>query len=135
MTTRPPEHLVHGIDGPVVVVSARVCAYLNRYAGLNRFRVDHRGDDTEVDAALFAFRIAELRWREAVTGTKMAAKPELSASSQWLSTTQAAGITGTTDRGIRKAIASGHLKAENVAGRWRIDRENLTHYQTARTAA
>lgn len=134
MTIRPPEHLIHGIDGPVVIVTARVCAYLNRYANLNRFREETRGQDAEVDGVLIAFGVAERKWRKSATGTRDAAKPELDPSSTWLSTTQAAGLAGVTDRGIRKAIAQGHLKAENIAGRWRINREDLTHYQANRAA-
>ncbi len=130
MATRPPEHYIHG-DGSVVVVPRRVCAYLNRYADLERFRLQTRGQDAEVDSVLIAFRLAELKWREAATGTKEAARPELEGpSTTWISTTQAAAHLGVGDRAIRKAIAEGRLHAVSVAGRWRIQREQLEHFKT-----
>jgi len=127
---RPPEHLVHGLEGPVVIVSGRVAAWLNRHAGLNEYRIDHRGEDPDVDSTLNALRIAELKWREAVTGTKEAAPPE--PQREWMSTTQAATQTRIGERAIRKAIDAGRLKAISVNGRWRIRREDLAHYQANR---
>ena len=129
---RTPEHYIHGA-GAVIIVPARICAYLNRYAGLEQFRRDNVGIDPDVDALLIAFRVAELAWRRSVTGTTQAATPELAASSEWLSTTQAAGQLHMTDRGIRTAIAAGRLQADSVAGRWRISREALSHFRQTRT--
>ena len=111
---------------------ARICAYLNRYAGLGQFRLDNSGVDPELDALLIAFRVAEMTWNRAATGTARATTPELAASSEWLSTTQAAGQLHMTDRGIRTAIAAGRLKAESVAGRWRISREAFSHFRQTR---
>jgi excisionase family DNA binding protein len=125
--------MVVGADGPVVMLSARVCAYLNRYAGLEEFRREHRGADAEVDAALVAIRVLELQFRNSATGTKEAAKPELDASSKWLSTSETGNRLGITDRGVRTAIADGRLQAENVAGRWRINLEQLAHFKANRT--
>ena len=129
---RTAQHYIHG-GGSVIVVPARICAYLNRYAGLERFRLDNAGVDPEVDALLIAFRVAELAWSNAATGTPRATTPELAPSSEWLSTTQAAGQLHMTDRGIRTAIAAGRLQAESVAGRWRISREALAHFRQTRT--
>lgn len=133
MSDRPAQHLVHGTDGPVVILSARVCAYLGRYAALDAFRASHRGSDRETDEALTAMRVAALAWRSSVTGTTEAAKPELAASSKWLSTSETASLLGMTDRGVRTAIADGRLKAENIAGRWRINLENLEHFKAIRS--
>ena len=130
MTARPPEHLLHGLDGPAVIVSARAAAWLNRHAGLDQFRTEHRGEDAEVDSVLVAFRIAELKWREAVTGTKEAAPAEQ--KREWMSTTQAATQTQVGGRAIRKAIERNRLKATWVDGRWRIRHEDLAHYQANR---
>ena len=128
-----PERFVHGIDGPVVILNARTCAYLNRYAGLDQFRRDHRGADPEVDNILLAIRLVELHWRNSATGTKEAPKPELAPSSKWLSTRQVADRIGITDRGVRTAIANGRLHAESVVGRWRISSESLAHFKANRT--
>jgi excisionase family DNA binding protein len=130
---RNAEQLILGADGPGVYLSARVCAYLNRHAGLEQFRLSNRGIDPEVDAALVAIRLLELHFRNSATGTKEAAKPELAASSKWLSTTETADRLGITDRGVRTAIADGRLKAENIAGRWRINLENLEHFKALRS--
>jgi len=121
---RPPEHLLHGLDGPVVVLTARVCAYLNRYAGLDEFRINHRGTDPEVDGALVAMRTAQLFWRKTATGTADAPHPEPGRTS-WYTTAQAAVQLRITSRAVRKAIADGRLAATSVDGRWRIDREAL----------
>ncbi|WP_166789187.1 helix-turn-helix domain-containing protein [Cryobacterium sp. TmT2-59] len=128
---RPAEHYIHA-GGGVIVVPARVCAYLNRYAGLDTFRRTNVGIDAEVDALLVAFHIAENAWLKSVTGTPTAAPPELPASSEWLSTTIVAALLGMTDRGVRTAIAAGRLQAESVAGRYRISREALNHFRQGR---
>jgi len=132
-STRPAAHYIHG-GGEVIVVPARVCAFLNRYAGLAQFRETYRGGDPQVDEVLTAFRVAELTWQRSATGTEQAAKPELDATLEWLSTTQVAERLRLTDRAIRKAITEGRLHADNIAGRWRISRESFEHYKAARAA-
>lgn len=129
---RPPEHLVHGLNGVVVVLDARVCAYLNRYAGLQDFHRANRGLDPQVDAALTAMRVAELHWSRSATGTVQAAEPELARTSEWLSTTEVAARLWMSSRGVRKAIAEGRLQAEQVAGRWRVSREAFAHFKASR---
>lgn len=133
MSARPAEHLIHGVDGPIVIVTGRVAAYLNRYAGLDAYRRANRGADAEVDQALQALRRADLWWRESATGTKKAPEPELDASFEWLSTTQAGTQLGVTDRAIRKAIDEGRLKALRVDDRWRISRTDFEHYRAGRS--
>ena len=128
---RPAENYIHA-GGGVIVVPARVCAYLNRYAGLDTFRRTNVGIDAEVDALLVAFHIAEKAWLKSATGTPTAAAPELPTSSEWLSTTIVAARLGMTDRGVRTAITQGRLQAESVAGRYRISREALNHFRQGR---
>jgi excisionase family DNA binding protein len=134
MSARDAVNLIHGLDGPVIVINARTAAYLNRYAGLAAYRREHRGEDAEVDQALLGLALLEMKWRETATGTKEAPKPELDTSSQWLSTTQAGTQLGVTDRAIRKAITEHRLKALRVNDRWRITRTDLEHYRAARAA-
>lgn len=129
MASRPAEHLI--LSGGVYV-SARVCAYLNRYARLEEFRTAHRGTDPEVDNTLVAFRMAELQWRGAATGTRQPPEPELARTSEWLSTTQAQVHLRIGARAIRKALSEGRLQGEQVAGRWRITREAIAHYNARR---
>jgi len=130
MSSRPAEHLI--LAGGVYV-SARVCAYLNRYANLEAFRLGHRGTDPEVDNTLVAFRMAELHWRGTATGTRTAAEPELARTSEWLSTTQAEVHLRIGARAIRKALTEGRLQGEQVAGRWRVSREAIAHYKAKKT--
>lgn len=130
MASRPAEHLI--LTGGVYV-SSRVCAYLNRYGGLEDFRLAHRGTDSEVDNTLVAIRMAELAWRGAATGTRKPAQPELATSSEWLSTSQAEIHLKIGARAIRKALNQGRLQGEQVAGRWRISREAIAHYRANKT--
>lgn len=133
--SRPPAAYVHGVDAPVVVVPARVCAWLERHARLNEVRVENRGADPEVDAVLVALRLAALTWRTSATGTPVAAKPEPATDlNQWLSTTQAADILYITDRAVRLAISEKRLPATQVNGRWRITREDVQHFAAAKAA-
>jgi excisionase family DNA binding protein len=132
---RPPAAYVHGVGGPVVIIPARVCAWLERHAQLNEVRVRERGADPEVDAVLVALRLAALTWRTTATGTPVAAKPEAHADlNQWLSTTQAADILYITDRAVRLAIKEHRLKATSINGRWRITREDIQHFAAAKAA-
>lgn len=131
--TRPPEHLVHGLDGPVMIVTARVAAYLLRYAGLDEFYREHRGADAEVDAALAALRLTAWQWQKTVPGTTPAPSPEPPSNSKWLSTGAAAGLLGISDRAVRRAIAEGRLRAEQTGGRWYINRIDIEHYKAGRT--
>ncbi|MDP9442939.1 MAG: helix-turn-helix domain-containing protein [Actinomycetota bacterium] len=130
---RPAEHYVHG-HGEVVVVPARVAAWLTRYAGLERLRAEVRGADAEVDSVLVALALAAFAWRSSATGSGLASAPEVAAPCAWMSTTQAARLLGITDRGVRLAIAAERLPAQWVDGRWRVAREDVEHYRAARAA-
>ncbi|MFB9238682.1 helix-turn-helix domain-containing protein [Plantactinospora siamensis] len=135
---RPPESYVHGVDGPAVVVPARVAAWLERAAQLRAVRAQHRGADPEVDAVLVALATAAAAWRttrhlDTGHGIEQRKQPEPEAGSA-LTTTQAAHLLGITDRGIRAAITGGRLTAQRVGDRWHIQREDLEHYRAGRAA-
>lgn len=129
---RPPEAYVHGFKGPVVLVPARVCAWLERHAELQQVRVEARGRDAEVDSVLVAMRTAAMAWRATAIGSVQAAEPEELA--KWLSVPQIANYLDVTDRAIRHAIADGRLKATRDGTRWKVAQEDFIHYQTARAA-
>jgi excisionase family DNA binding protein len=129
--SRPAEHYLHA-GGGVVIVPARIAALLNR-AVLDDLRISVRGTDAELDNVLTAISDAGRAWRTAVKGSATAAKPELAAQSEWLSTTGAATKLGITARGARQAITDGRLDAVQVAGRWRISREAIAHFRARRT--
>lgn len=135
MDVSQPKGYLVGIQGPTVMVPARVAAWLEVRAGLSSVRARARGNDPEVDAVLLALRIAGLAWRTSATGSEVEPEPEVPReSSQWLSTGQAAGLLGITDRAVRLAIREGRLEAQQVAGRYRISRPNFEHYRAARAA-
>ena len=124
-----------GTDGPAVVLDARTCAWLERYAGLSSLRVKVRGTDPHISAQLEAVRFAAMSWRGSATGTRDDTEPEPpTQSEQWLSTGQAADLAGVTSRAIRKAISDARLPANDVGGRYRISREDLEHWKSARAA-
>lgn len=133
---RPAESYVHGEHGVVVMVPGRVAAWLERKCGLSEQRVMARGIDAEVDAVLMALHLASLQWRSAATGTDNASSAEPPASSAaWLTTTQAAGLLGITDRAVRKAIGERRLDATRVGNAWQVSRESVEHFRAQRSAA
>jgi len=131
---RPAAHYVHA-DGAVVIVPARVAAWLSRHARLDELRAQVRGADAEVDNVLVALAVASATWRTSATGSTHAPEPEVRALSPWMSSTQAADLLGITSRAVRLAIGEERLPAEQVDGRWRITREDVEHYRAGRQAA
>ncbi|WP_419144872.1 helix-turn-helix domain-containing protein [Microbacterium binotii] len=75
-------------------------------------------------------RVAALAWRSSALGTHAArpAEPE-SVSDRRCTTRGAADLLGIGERAVRKAISGGALPAENVGGRWLIDREDVEQYR------
>lgn len=133
---KPPGAYLHG-DGPacVVIVPARVAAWLATRTNLRNVRISARGTDPEVYAVLHDLHRAALAWRTSAAGSVDAPVPEEPRPSEWGSTTQAAGLLGITDRAVRLAVREGRLPAQQVAGRWRVTREDVEHYRAARAAA
>jgi excisionase family DNA binding protein len=124
-----------GLDGPAVLVPARIAAILERHADLTALRVRTRGVDPEASAVLEALRTSAMSWRGSATGTTDDTEAEpASESSQWVGTGKAAELAGVTSRAIRKAIAETRLPATEVGGRYRISREDIEHYKATRVA-
>jgi excisionase family DNA binding protein len=128
---------VYGVDGPVVAVPARVCAWLERNAGLRRLRTECRGVDPEIDAVLIAMATGAAVWRQqamgADHGTELGkpAEPE----SESVTTAQAATLLRIGERAVRKACAEGRLQATRHGDTWSIAREAVEHYRAGRRAA
>lgn len=133
---RSPAAYVHG-DGAVVVVPARVAAWLERYADLRALRTAQRGADPEVDGVLVALGVAAASWRQqrvgSVCGTDLAPAAEPVASSA-LTAEQAGQLLGIGARAVRKAAAEGRLRAVRHGGAWHIEREDVEHYRAVRAA-
>src|SRR5665647_1460514 len=124
--------MIIGTDGPAVILNARTAAWLERYANLTALRVRIRGTDPQISRQLEELRVAAMSWRGSATGTTDAPQAEPAASSEWLSTGQAADLADVTPRAIRKAVTQGRLPATDVNGQHRINREDLEHYRASR---
>ncbi|MFS4506918.1 helix-turn-helix domain-containing protein [Clavibacter sp. Sh2141] len=122
---------MHGQDGHgIVIVPGRVAAILERFARLDAFRTQVRGQDSELDAVLIDFHAAAVAWRSTEVGTSEAPEPE--PIGEWVSTGEAARLLHRTSRGIRKAITERRLPAQLVDGRYRIAREDIAHERARR---
>ena len=135
--------MIVGVDGPAVVLTARVCAWLERHADLGTLRVRARGVDAEVSAALTAIRGAGLLWAEHVadvdekTATRTATEDDNGAQpapGSFVGTGMAAELAGVSPQAIRKAIADGRLPASKAGDRYRIQTTDLAQYRAARAA-
>lgn len=127
LESRPPALLV---TGPAVLVSGRMCAWMEHHVDLARVRVQRRGIDAEADEVLAAIRAAANAWRDAATGIVQRQEP--AAPRPWFSTTQAADVLHLAPRTVRLACETGVLPARRVEGRWHISAEHLAHYRAAR---
>lgn len=126
---RPPEHYVHA-GGDVVLVPARVAAWLMHSTRLRELRSQVRGADAEVDSVLIALSVAAECWSTSAAGSKSAPRSE--DGRQWLSTTKASDVLGISARAVRLAIAEGRLEAENLDGRWRMTRDSVDEFAATR---
>ncbi len=136
MSCRRPEDYIHGEQGPVAIIPGRVAAWLVRYAEIRRLRVENRGVDREIDAALVALTVAAYKWRASRIGSQVEQAAEVAQrSTMRLSSAEAAELLEVTDRAVRLAIQQGRLQAERVGRRWVIHREDLEHFRASRRAA
>ena len=137
-TVRPAEHLVHGLDGPVVVIDGGVCAILDRLLSLDKVGRQVRGQNEQLDHALVAIRLVGIAYTESfATETSLATEPKpATRSTQQLNntvnTTTAATILGMTGAAVRKAIRENRLPATHLDGRYRITRDDLATYRATR---
>ena len=129
---------MHGWDGPVIVVSPRVAAWLVVHTDLAPHRIAERGNDPEVDAVLLAITRVGNAWRTSATsapsGSQKAPEPEVAPLSKVMSSSEAAEVLGVTDRAVRLACEAGRLPATRTARRWQITRTDLDTYRRDRAA-
>lgn len=123
--------MIVGDQGPGVVLSARTCAWLEKYARLPALRVAARGVDPQVSAHLEEIRQAADAWRGSVLGTEVAATSEPATRSEWMTTAMVAELLQVGPRAVVKAIARGALPAQRVGRTWQVHREDAERYRTA----
>ena len=111
----------------ITAVPADVALALLDRAGLEKWRVQHRGEDPRVDRVLIDLRVAAMRWREMVAGNGRNRAPiaDSDAPSEWLTTAQAGERLGLAARTVRRYIASGDLPAERAGHMYLIHPDHL----------
>jgi len=120
----PPEQLV-------TIVPADVAAVLLARAGLEEYRIRHRGDSPRVDQVLIAMTTVAIRWREQLAGNGQTGAPDPETGPGWLTTRQAAERLGVSDRTVRHRIAAGELPARRFGHVHLIDPADVNHRRPA----
>lgn len=132
-TSRSAESLVHGLDGPVVVVSARIAAVLTAPEVLGTWRRAHRGDDAELDQVLVALTVAGIEYRNRLAGRGQERAPiTVTDASLAMTTAQAADRLSCSPRTVIRAIRDRKLAAHRVGHMWLVAHEDIEHYAAQR---
>lgn len=134
---RRAESLVFGLTAPVVILDGEMCAELNKLLQLDKLRAQVRGRNAQFDQTLVAIHVAALATGSCASATNFAPEPQPAAQSEHehddtLSTRAAAEILKISGTAVRKACKQGRLPAAQVDGRWRIARDDLAEFLTAR---
>ena len=123
---KAPTAYLHGNDGPVVIVSAHVAAFLKRRANLDTLRTNARDmGDLETYWVLNSLHQAALSYD---TLPPLSAPSAVRDRDKSMSSTQAATALGITARGVRDALEKGRLDGQRIDGRWRISRAAVRRY-------
>jgi Helix-turn-helix domain len=146
---RPAREYVHGLEpGGVVLVPARAAAQLNQLV-LDKLRVEQRGQlDPELMQVLIALRVAGENWlieHGVPPGTVLTSISTAGGTAEvllrpgredsTLTVREAAHELGMTPRGVRRAIETGRLVAEQRDGRWFVSGAEVQEFRRVRTAA
>ena len=129
------------IEGPAVVVPARVAALLERHLRLDRVRVEVRGADAELDAVLSDWAVVAKQHRQVshqVSSIAPHTKPAAQSTADddpWLSARQVADLVGVTAVAVRKARRQGRLTGRHIDGAWKFHRDEVERWRSERTAA
>lgn len=115
------------LEGPALVVPARLAARLAGAFGVERFRVEVRGRDDELDALLWAWREMVRREQQRALaaidpgsecGTENVERSELGASSSMMTSRDVARLADCSTRAVTKAALAGRLEGEQLGARW-----------------
>jgi hypothetical protein len=127
----------YAIDGPVLLVPARIAALLERHYKMHELRLSARGWDTQLDAVLAAWHAIALQWIDDSTRNASATGSEVAADAEpvgalMLSTATVAALASCTPRAVRLAAAEGRLVGCKSAGRWVFDRVDVKAWTSSR---
>jgi hypothetical protein len=142
-TRRPAREYIAGIDGPSVLVPGWAADWLERQTNLPHVRVGLRGIDPAVDEVLLAIRYVAIQYRQdassaasSVSGTSVDVDPEPEPALELthLGVSAAAALIGMSARAVRRAIAEERLAAQQIDGRYLIDRTDALNYRPRNAA-
>ena len=130
---------------PVVLVPSWLAAWIEARTDLNRVRIAARGENVAVDDGLAKFHAVALQHDPAAgltsaatsdCGSSFVAKAELpqGLDQHPLTSSEASGLIGISDRAVRLACSAGRLPARQLGGSWLIDRADALNYKTRRSA-
>ena len=127
------------MHGDLALVRGTMAHKLLERGDFKTWTANHYGDDPEFDTMLRALRMAAARRtseRTSDDGSESAALPEVAPQlASVINAMQASVLLGVTDRAVRLAIAGGKLPAQQVGGRWQIDRQDVERYRATRRTA
>lgn len=131
----------YAIDGPAVVVPARIALLLERHYRMDRLRVDVRGRDAELDGVLSAWHAVAMQWTPehsgSGAGTEVVTDPEPVAPSEaveLISASEVANRCGCTTRAVTKAAVERRIHGRQVAGRWLFHPNDVVAWIATRAA-
>ena len=132
----------YAIDGPAVIVPARIALLLERHYRMERLRLEVRGRDAELDGVLAAWHAAAMQWSPGSdagsdAGTEMAGGSEPAGQSDPvdpISASEVARSCGVSPRAVTKAASEGRLRGRLVAGRWTFHPDDVAAWVAVRAA-
>lgn len=126
MAAKAPDAYLHGDDGPIVIVPARVAAFLKRYTALDEARLRVRTADSEIYDVLSSLHRAALAYMPPDPARE--SEPVKDGVAATVTTRQAAGILNLSTRGVRDACEKGRLEGRIVENRWIISLASVRRY-------
>ncbi len=129
------------VDGPVVVIPAKIALLLERTLKLDELRIRVRGHNAEIDDVLSAWHAVAMQYTDEVSasdpGSRNDRPPEAGRESTQkpLTAQQVADRAGVADRAIRLAASEGRLNGRYDGGQWRFDPIDVAAYLATRRAA
>ena len=128
------------VEGPAVIVPARVAVMLEYRLPLDDLRVQVRGKDVELDAVLLALHTAALMYVEATrdeltsaVGSGVAAVSEVPARSTVMTTSEVACTADCTTRAVTLAAVKEQLLGAKRDGRWWFEIDDVAAWVATRT--